>query len=305
MNRVAGHYVRQLPSLNDHSRAHSRPRRSLIPHAFCHAGRDKTRVESQEVELGTVQRVDGVSELTEVERYLFDLHGFVVRRGVLDQAELASLNAAIDGLRLPVPDHTIGRQRFQGHLEQSESFRSLIDHPASLAIVRELCGATVRLDHTYGIVMSPNTSGLDLHGGPVPFDPAQYFVVRDGAMQCGLVAVQWALTDHWPGNGGFCCIPGSHRSAFPVPTDITMQHAVVREVPMRAGDVVVFTEALVHGTLPWTAEHQRRTVLYKYSPGSSSWARNPAATDEELRLMTPRQRLLCQPPSVAAHEPVR
>ena len=35
----------------------------------------------------------------------------------------------------------------------------------------------------------------------------------------------------------------------------------------------VFTEALTHGTLPWLGT-ERRTLFYKYSPCTLSWARD-------------------------------
>ena len=119
-------------------------------------------------------------------------------------------------------------------------------------------------------VMAPGTSGLGLHGGATPFDPAQYYLLRDGQIRCGLVAVQWALVDHPPGGGGFCCVPGSHKASFPLPG--RPDGGLVVEVPLAAGDLVLFTEALTHGTLDWQGPAVRRTLLYKYSPGSSTWA---------------------------------
>ena len=127
--------------------------------------------------------------LTDDERYSFDLQGFLVRRGVLAPAELAALHEAIDGLGLAPPGETIQSQRFSGHLPRAVAFQHLIDHPAVFDMVVELCGVHVRLDHAYGIVMAPGTSGLGLHGGATPFDPAQYYLVRDGKIRCGLVAV--------------------------------------------------------------------------------------------------------------------
>ena len=48
----------------------------------------------------------------------------------------------------------------------------------------------------------------------------------------------------------------------------------------------------MHGTVPWTADHERRSLLYKYSPGHSSWSETyyekkdyPDATDQQQRLM--------------------
>ena len=84
-----------------------------------------------------------------------------------------------------------------------------------------------------------------------------------------LVAVQWALADQGPDDGGFVCVPGSHRANFPVPADANP--GLVVRVPMRAGDVVFFTEGLTHGTAPWQAAHDRRALLYKYAPGHSCW----------------------------------
>ena len=239
--------------------------------------------------------------MTAAERYRLDLHGFLVRRGVLAAGEVEALNAAIDVLDVPPPGPDLGSQRFSGHLPVARRFRDLIDHAGVLEIVRELCGPNVRLDHTYGIVMRPGTSGLGLHGGATPFDPAQYYRVEGGRIQTGLVAVQWALVDHPPGTGGFMCIPGSHKSGFGLPTGF--DHDLVVDVPVQAGDVVVFSEALTHGTRPWQGPHERRTLLYKYSPGNSAWSQ-VEWPDELLERCTPRQRLLLQPPSVGQHRPV-
>jgi Phytanoyl-CoA dioxygenase (PhyH) len=240
--------------------------------------------------------------LSDEERFRFDVQGFLVRRGVLTPDEVAALMAAVDAVPHPPPGDTIQSQRFSGHLASSPVFRRLIDHDAVLDIVRELCGPQVRLDHVYGIVMAPGTAGLDLHGGGTPFDPAQYYVVRGGRIHTGLVAVQWALVDHPPGVGGFCCVPGSHKAAFPRPERDESDLAV--EVSMAAGDVVIFTEAITHGTNPWRAEYERRTLLYKYSPGNSTWAERFDWPDDLLAAVTDRQRALLQPPSVAYHRPV-
>ena len=38
---------------------------------------------------------------------------------------------------------------------------------------------------------------------------------------------------------------------------------IVHRVPAAAGDCIIFTEALTHGTLPWTAPTKRSTLFYK------------------------------------------
>jgi hypothetical protein len=242
---------------------------------------------------------DGV--MSDVERYQFDLQGFLVRRAVLGRGDVAALNAVVDALDLPTPNFSIETQRFSDFLGVATRFRDLIDHPAVLGVVRETCGPNVRLDHAYGIVMRRGTAGLGLHGGAVPFDPAQYYRAEGGRISTGLVAAQWALVDHPPGEGGFVCIPGSHKSAFGVPGGL--DPSLVVQVPMHAGDVVIFTEAVVHGTATWQRVEDRRTLLYKYSPGNSAWSGAPWSP-ELLARCTDRQRQLLQPPSVGGHQPV-
>ena len=239
--------------------------------------------------------------LTDLERYSFDLNGFLVRRNVLSIGEVRRLHIEIDALHLPPPSDGIMSQRFSGLIEAGGLLRDLVDDDAVLDVARELCGPAVRLDHAYGIVMAPGTAGLGLHGGGASFDPAQYYAFHGGRINTGLIAVQWAVSDHAPGEGGFCCIPGSHKANYPLPHGVDLNHELAMEVPLAPGDLVVFSEALTHGTLPWRAAHQRRSVLYKYSPGSSSWARQPACRPEVLADLTDRQRRLCLPPSVAEH----
>ena len=180
------------------------------------------------------------------ERYRFDLQGFLVRRNVLSAGDVEALNVAVDLLGVPEPGDDIMSQRFGNHLTTARRFRDLLDHDGIFDIVVELCGRNVRLDHAYGIIMRPGTAGLGLHGGGTPFDPAQYYIGDGGNMRNGLVAVQWALVDHVAGRGGFVCVPGSHKANFPLTPQAVQGLAL--EVPLEAGDVVVFTEALTHGT---------------------------------------------------------
>ena len=100
----------------------------------------------------------------------------------------------------------------------------------------------------------------------------------------------------WPAATGHFPLP------VPTPRDW------VTEVAMGAGDVVIFTEALTHCTLPWNALVPRRTLLYKYAPGHLAWGQNYANDLRELAisgLLTARQQVLMDPPSVAPRQPLR
>ena len=100
-------------------------------------------------------------------------------------------------------------------------------------------------------------------------------------------------------------MPGSHKTNYPrnLPQDVRHfergAHYVVQPTA-KAGDALFFTEALIHGTMPWCAEHQRRTLLYKYSPGYSTWAKE-FYNLEEYGELTERQKRIMATPSIYEH----
>jgi len=114
----------------------------------------------------------------------------------------------------------------------------------------------------------------ELHFNGTPYSTMYHYNVQNNKIHCGLVSVAWALKDVPSGAGGFCCVPGSHKSSFPPPISITCvgePSVCVEQISCVAGSAVIFTEALRHGTLAWTAPTQRRTLFYKYSPRYVSW----------------------------------
>jgi hypothetical protein len=241
--------------------------------------------------------------LTPEARYFFDVNGYLVIDGVLPRREAQRLNELVTAQRLPAPAGSITSQRFDaGFLRWDPGFRALLDHRVVLPRLRDLLGDFLRLDHAYGIVMAPGTSGLGLHGGGTPWDPSQYYVHRGGRMHNGVTTVTWSLVDAEPGHGGFGCIPGSHKAAEPLPGRVPAEW--VREIPMAAGSLLIFTEALTHTTLPWAAPYDRRALLFKYSPGHLAWGRHEAAPADLWPLLNGTQRRLFQPPAVAPHDPL-
>ena len=254
------------------------------------------------------------------ERYFFDLNGYLVVENALSSEEVAACNEAIDRnadrirerpeeQSLSGKSRTLRGQQGRGDLggmltwprPWCQPFRDLLAHPNIVPYLNELLREGFRLDHVYGIIMRKGTEGHVLHGGGTTDDLTHFYQFHNGRMRCGLTVVAWMFTDCGPGDGGFACIPGSHKSNYPTPRDVALLDrdiGVVRQVEAKAGSAVIFTEALTHGTMPWTAEHQRRSILYKYSPGPLTYSRVhvPEGVAEVLDEFTPRQRAVLEPP---------
>lgn len=164
-----------------------------------------------------------------------------------------------------------------------EPFRDVLCHSALLPALTDLLGVGYRLDHSpLLIAMEKGSEGHTLHGGAVteagePAWPLAY-ECRQGHMRNQLLTVGMQLTPARVGDGGFCAVPGSHKSNFSVPPALadladSELNEVVVQPELLAGDALVFSESVLHGTLPWHAEHQRRTVIYRFAPAGSAYGR--------------------------------
>ncbi len=235
--------------------------------------------------------------MLESERYLFDLQGFLVVEDILNDEEIAALKELIDKQVAIKNQPSASKLRFDSLLSWGKPFRSLIDNHRITPYLSELLGGKFRLDHDYLHIIRQGVGpiGCYLHGGGTPYDPTQYYSFRNGGIYNGLLAVAYELNDVDPGDGGFACIPGSHKSNLPCPQswlNLEFPKSCVKSVTVKAGSAIIFTEALTHGTLPWQGKNERRTLFYKYSPASYAWLRNYYNPDNFTDLTSSQREIL-------------
>ena len=264
--------------------------------------------------------------MTEEERYLFDLQGYLVVEDVLEPEEVREFNDLLDGYDLwkqprgrDAPLDYWAQDEYFFHVGSphrwDRPFADLIGHRQMSKYLQELLGPQFRFDHGHAMFMRQGSTTLELHGGGTPRLPTISYRVDDGLMRSGLTVVAYALCDVGPGDGGFAAVPGSHKSNFACPESFLWMREPgpwLQHIPHRAGSAIIFTEALTHGTLPWTADHERRALLYRYTPGhmafvgryrqdgaeEAGWAypRSSAVPEDAL---TPELRRMLEPPYVS------
>jgi hypothetical protein len=270
--------------------------------------------------------------LTEMDIYLFDLRGYLLLEGAISADHVAALNAGIDAI-LPlkrgewhgyVHGHAFSDNdglNLQQVYEAGEPFERLIDHPAWIERVKYFIGGEGTFDYNHGpLFIDENFANIrgpgeaiGLHSGGHLGVKRTQFHFHNGRFQCGQINILMALTDIGPGDGATMIVPGSHKANFPHPQfeqhRIGGQSASVDEVEgavpvyMKAGDALLFVDALSHGSAKRTNPGERRIIVYRYGPSWGNFRHGYQPSPELLARLTPERRKIVQPLQPIPREP--
>jgi hypothetical protein len=232
-----------------------------------------------------------VSELSDRDKFMLDLQGFLVIPRAMSPDAVAAANAAIDamwegeyvdggGATRPCRQGGVSgpEERYysslHGALEWPKPhclpFRELLATPAVIPALNTLFGRGWRLDHSPWLICGDQSgvsaSGFERNaygsaggGGTTHghiWDPECRYHFANGQMRSGMVVVGWQLTDIEEGWGGFGVVPASHKAHIPLPNAIRLASTdgvvpPLVQPAMKAGDALLFMEACCHATLPW------------------------------------------------------
>ena len=192
------------------------------------------------------------ASISEEERFLFDLEGYLVVKNVFTKEEIAAANAAVDRRAAEMVerkgelrnskngtflagDGATGRRDLAGMMGwpagDRDVFRDVLAHPKLVPYYHAFCGEGYRLDHLpLLIAQRTGSEGFTLHGGPLDANggPNHFLTYQASSMAGGsggglggyvrtsLLAASIQLTDVGPGDGGFCVLRGSHKANFRV-----------------------------------------------------------------------------------------
>jgi hypothetical protein len=264
--------------------------------------------------------------MTELERYMFDLNGYIILRGAIPPAVLAELNTSLDGMRDLEPGGWRGH--VHGHFfetateglnlqqiyEAGPAWEYLIDNPAWIDHMKCFVGGEgsfdcahgpLFIDENFASIRGPGEA-IGLHSGAVPWTKRGQFYVQGEKFSCGQVNALMALNDIGLGDGATMVIPASHKSNFKHPHfgSHVMAAGEARsvddvegaiEVHLNAGDVLIFVDAICHGSARRVNDGERRIAVYRYGP---SWGffRHPYRPSQALmERLTPERRQIIFP----------
>ena len=228
-----------------------------------------------------------VIAMTDAQKYLFDLKGFLALPGLLTEEELG-----------PIREHQMKFLYERDSLPPDERdnhggpSQILLDHPAVVGVLNEILSHQAlaseecygfRYDHTYTSHRSAGHDNFSPHGGGGYFNfcgNSHIYQMQPGKVHSGLTRVVWELNEVAAGDGGTLFLPVSHKAAFPRPVAWSQRDSPLWEsYACPAGSAVIFTEGLCHSGTTWTnAERDRLSLFTCYDTVNSKWGKGcPAA----------------------------
>lgn len=244
--------------------------------------------------------------MDDLERYHFDLHGYLHVKGILTPNEVAQVLSAADALenrfvssvnadpkynslnaRIDYHyDAELGTSTYEANhggggpqyvvddvLNSDPAFDLFVGHTPTLNYVRELAESPLRIvSSELRYRHRGNITGTHM-GGPIDSRNRYVFMPPNSggttSRHFDLLAVRvlYALHDIPTENGPLCVVPGSHKSNFQSPYGKDpLQEPGMIPLPMKAGDVLFFTENLRHGGYPNVIDRVRKTIHICYAP---------------------------------------
>ena len=237
-------------------------------------------------------------KISEIDKYLFDLNGYIVVKNALKKSEINAFNKIIDKLKNIkngewdgyVHGHNYGGKEglnLQQIYEAGKPFEKLIDHPSWIHHMLEFVGGEGTFDQYHGpLFIDENFANIrgpgeaiGIHSGNPEGLKRNHYRYQDDKFHCSQVNILLALTDIGKGDGGTVVIPSSHKSNIQHPeykknfmkkNKVTSAETMTasKEIYLKAGDGLIFVDSLCHGSAKRINKGERRIVVYRYGP---SW----------------------------------
>lgn len=216
-----------------------------------------------------------VDMLTPEEKWYFDHHGFLILRKVVPEQDIENMIALgqkwhamkLGDLPQPLtstadthPDYSPTIARWINNIQYGDQvFQKLVLNSEIMRVIISLTKGRPTLVDTALTRNTVESDDINFHASGTDY------VVCEGELYAGFLNAAISLVDV-PDGTGFVCLIGSHKRNFSVPNNISIYQGppTVINVPVDAGDCIVFTEALYHGARRWTEDYPRMTIFNRY-----------------------------------------
>ena len=181
--------------------------------------------------------------LSDEERFLFDVCGYLIVREALSQSEVAACLDAAKRAHAPYPAEEW--RQIGSVYEQEAAMEPLIDHPSVFPKVRALFGDYFILQSSWCTKSPAHFPGQQFHQ-----DGSSVYEFRRLALPTPLMQLRigFFLTDQTqPNQGNMVLIPGSHNASTALPKGTRAEDVSIAQVITgRPGDALLFHQGVYH-----------------------------------------------------------
>jgi hypothetical protein len=230
--------------------------------------------------------------MTEHDRIVFDLKGFVVKPAVLSEAEAAGLREFVLRQRSDPQSLPPHRRSLPGG-----AFEPYIDHPAVMDVLLDVIDKDVekvRLENVFLSYREGAESPWSPHAGGRTTNPNYAYNFHDGRIYAGMTRVVWELNEVKEGRGGTCFLPGSHKENYPIRKGLESidrrDSGLWESYGCPPGSLVVFSEAVRHSADEWRNPENPRVAVFCAYNHINVRHHKPTVPQEVLDGLTPERR---------------
>jgi len=208
--------------------------------------------------------------MTDEQKFIFDLKGFLVLPGVLKDDEVQGLKVQVEKIRTDPASLPPHQRALPGGAAEF-----LIDQPALMDILHVIIGKTekIRMEACHYTRRANGEGEWRPHAGGRTVNPNYSYQYHDGKVYAGMTRVVWEL-NAVPENGGATAfMPGSHKANFPIPSaagshmsTLSRDSGLFESYTCPAGSLVIFSEAVCHSADFWRhPDHPRMALFFAYN----------------------------------------
>ena len=230
-------------------------------------------------------------QMSDRDRVIFDLKGYIVIPGVLKESEIETLKEFVLRQKND-PESLPPQERYL----PGGAFASLIDHPTVIKVLLSVIDpdlAKIRLENVFLSYREMGAGEWKPHAGGLTTNPNYSYNFHDGRIYAGMTRVVWELTEVLENKGGTCFIPGSHKANYnirtnPIASIDARDSGLWESYSCPPGSLVIFSEAVRHSADFWRNPNNPRIALFCAYNHINVRHHKPNITPEVLASLAPK-----------------
>lgn len=238
-------------------------------------------------------------ELTEEQKFLFDLKGYLVIKDVLNERQVAAIREQVrlvTEAKEARSETEVKAGIVQGSTLPGGAAEAILQNPVVKGALKHLIGPEFRLDHVFSVWRELGQGDFlpPHHGGPMR-NPHFHYYFSQGQSYAGLTRMVVELNEVGKNDGGTVFLPGSHKANLPVPPSLLAKQdsygAPFEGYEATPGSIVFFSENTCHAGPVWTnPNHPRVAILFAFCSLGMRWHRYNNVSQEVIDALGPEAR---------------